>query len=376
MTESELIEKLEQSKNVLLIEPDYKRQYIPLGLAKIATFIESNNGQVTYSRTAIPNKPDNKFDLICITTMFTTDIDKVLKTIRECQQSLFLRNVEIIVGGIAGTLMSDYIKKKTNIKNIFTGYSKILDKIVPDYSINWKVNDVWNSFSTVFTSRGCNNNCAYCAVNKLEPDFWINPNWKNCIVNEKENVKISDNNLLFCSEDHQEEVLKFLAESKKGVLFNNGIYAKLITNRNAALLSKLKYVRFGLRTAFDRIEEDGYFQKGIEKLINAGCNLQKDCLSYVLFNFIDSPQDAYYRVTECWKYKAHPYAMQYRPLKETKKGKYIGKYWTHNLVRAFKNYVELYGYNRYDHTFETWQKSDKTKIKLTDEDWDKWYYKK
>lgn len=68
--------------------------------------------------------------------------------------------------------------------------------------------------------------------------------------------------------------------------------------------------------------------------------------------------------------------MQYRPLKELKKGTFIGKYWTYNLIRAFKNYVEMFGYNRHDKTFETWQKSEYTKIKLTDEDWDKWYYKR
>lgn len=168
ITEKELIEKLTNAKNVLLIEPSYPRQYIPLGLAKIAGFIKLNGGCVTYSRDAIPHKKDDKFDLICIATMFTTDIHHVLKVIKNCQQSLFLRGIEIITGGIASTLMADTIYKKTKVKS-FCGYSKILDQTMPDYSIDWKVNEKWSNYSTVFTSRGCVNNCGYCAVNKLEP---------------------------------------------------------------------------------------------------------------------------------------------------------------------------------------------------------------
>ena len=71
--------------------------------------------------------------------------------------------------------------------------------------------------------------------------------------------------------------------------------------------------------------------------------------------------------------------MRYRPLNQkTKQEKFVGKYWTNNLVRMFKVWGEIYGYNTGDKKFETWVNSDKnkTKMKLTEEDWDKWYYKK
>ncbi len=106
-------------------------------------------------------------------------------------------------------------------------------------------------------------------------------------------------------------------------------------------------------------------------------SLDKIGLTYVLFNFDDTPQEAYYRALECWKYKSIPYLMRYRPLNLlTKTNKFIGKYWSRNLVKLFSEWGLTYGFNNGDGTFESWVKSPKTKIKLTKEDWDKWYYKR
>jgi hypothetical protein len=369
MTEKKVLELLTNSKKVLLLEPPYRKTYIPLGLAKIASFIKSNGGKVVYSREPILDD----FDVICITSLFTNDIDKVIKSINAVKYNLFLSKAKIIVGGIAASLMDKYILNKTGISP-FYGVSKELDKYVPDYTIDWKVSPYWNSFSTVFTQRGCINKCGYCMVHKLEPEIWINPIWKKHIVKEKENVLVSDNNILACFEEHWKNVFCFLAKNKKKVIFNNGIYIKLINKEVAKLLSEIKYTRNGLRLAFDRMEDDGYYQKDIEILSNKGVKIKRDTMTYVLFNFIDTPQEAYYRIKESWRCKSTPYAMKYRPLNTCRKNLHIGKYWTKSLVKAFSKYCYVYGWNRGDTLFETWIK--KEKIELTKDDWDKWYYKK
>lgn len=98
--------------------------------------------------------------------------------------------------------------------------------------------------------------------------------------------------------------------------------------------------------------------------------------TYVLFNYKDTPQDAYRRITTAWKYKSNPYFMRYRPLNQLNRNdEHIGKHWTKNLVRMFLFYGHTYGYNRGDKTFESWANTQ-DKIKLTNEDWDKWNYKK
>jgi hypothetical protein len=378
--EIELFEYLDNSKNVLLIEPDYIRQYKPLGLAKIASYIKSKNGKVTYSRTGIIG---GDFDLICITTLFTTDSKIVIQTIKECQRNIFLNNTPIIVGGIFASLMPEFIHENTKVK-IFKGYSKKLDCCIPDYSINWQIKKPWDNSMIVFTTRGCPNKCGYCMVWRMEPDFYIQPNWKKSITeNNFELAIVSDNNFLAANIEHIEEVVKVLIDKKKKVIFNNAVDVRLLTEEKAELLSKIIYSRNGrpgLRFAFDRMQDDGYYQKACELMIKKlnKKNLNGIGLSYVLFNFNDTPQEAYYRSKECWKYKSFPYLMKYRPLNAlTKKEKFIGKYWTKNLVRAFELWRATYGFNTGDKKFETWaNNNNKNRIELTNEDWDKWYYKK
>ncbi len=380
INEIELFEYLDNSKNVLLIEPNYIRQYKPLGLAKIASYIKSKGNKVVYSR----GTHTKKFDLICITTLFTTDSKIVLKIIKECKQSFFLRNVPIIIGGIFASLMPEYIYKKTKIK-IFTGYSKKLDKCIPDYSIDWQVKKPWDNSMIVFTTRGCPNKCGYCMVWRMEPEFYIQPNWEKAITeNDFEIAIVSDNSFLSSPYNHIKNVIDSLNKNNKKVIFNNGMNCREITNKNAKLFASLTYIRNGFRIGFDRMKDDGHYQKAMEKLIKAGLKIKGNSYTYILFNFDDTPQEAYYRAQESWKYGSNPYLMRYRPLNQlTKKTTYIGKYWTENLIRAFSNYGQNFGYNRGDKTFESWVKGrtditqkNKYKSKLTDDDWDKWYFKR
>ncbi len=369
--EEQLIEILKQSKSILLLEPPYIRKYIPLGLAKISSFVKSHGGEARYSREPI----SGNFDLICIATMFTNDSDIVLKTIKQCKADWFLKDVKIIVGGIFASVMPKYIYENTGV-SIFTGCSKILDSYLPDYSIDYGIEGFFKNTMTLFTTRGCINKCPYCIVWRMEPEYYICPNWKKNIENiDREICVISDNSFLSAPHEHIENVINSLNENKKKVIFNNGMNCREINDKNAKLLASLTYTRQGFRIGFDRIEDDGHYQKAMETLQKAGLKISGNSYTYILYNFKEVPQDAYYRATEAWKFKSNPYLMRYRPLNQVcKKLDYIGKYWTKNLIRAFSYYGSTFGYNRGDKSFESWMKS--SNIKLTDEDWDKWNYRK
>ncbi len=372
ISEDQLLSLLKKSRRVLLLEPPYRRNYIPLGLAKISSFVKSNGGSVQYSRGPIIGD----FDLICISSIFTTDSTIVLQSIRECQFSLFHKKIPIVVGGIFASLMPDYILSKFKFVSVFIGYSKRLDSYLPDYSLDYGIEGFFANAMTLFTQRGCPNKCGYCMVWRMEPDFLVCSAWKRNL--EKIDRKIcvmSDNNFLAASDDHVRGVIEVLNNMKKEVIFNNGVDCKLINDENAALLSSLTYTRNGFRTAFDGMDQDGYYQRAMERMLSAGFKIKGNSYTYVLFNFNDTPQEAYYRARECWKYGSNPYLMRYRPLNLlSSKQKHVGKYWTFNLVKAFVNYGALYGYNRKDGTFETWVNSYDSK--LTIEDWDKWNYKR
>ena len=376
INENKLMVLLKKSKKVLLLEPPYRRSYVPLGLAKIASYIKSNGGSVEYSRGTIPKS----FDLICISSVFTNDASIVLTSIKECERSLFTNEIPIVVGGIFASLMPDYIQEKTKA-SVFTGYAKELDEYTPDYSIDYQIKGFFKDAMTLFTTRGCPNKCGYCMVWRMEPEFYIEPAWKKNITDvNREVCVVSDNNFLSAPHSHIKDVIETLNKYNKKIIFNNGVDCRLINNENAQLLSSLTYIRSGFRTAFDRMEDDGHYQKAMEKMQKIGFKIKGNSYTYVLFNYVDTPQEAYYRATECWKYGSNPYLMRYRPLDSLNKSEYIGKYWTKNLIRAFSNYGQCYGYNRGDRTFEGWVNGCdgkwKYKSALTKEDWEKWNYKR
>jgi hypothetical protein len=351
MNEIELLEILNHSRKVVLLEPNYKRKYIPLGLAKIANYVKQHGAEVVFQRNY---KPCNE-DLVCVTTLFTYESHKVFDAIGHIYSANYFLgkyNPSILVGGVFASLMPNEIQKRFPSVKIFVGYSKVLDMVKPDYSIDWGIEEKWQSFSFAFTSRGCPNHCAYCAVKTLEPDIWINPNWKEIIDTTKPNVMFSDNNLSAQPFSHIENICNYLKENKIHVIFDNGFDCKHITPEFVELVKTVPFLRCGLRLAFDRIEENGVYQEAAKKLLDA--KIAKDKLmSYVLFNFNDTPSEANFRMEENNKLGIRPYPQQFTPLNTLNRDvPFVGKYWSKYLLRAFRYFWLMRGLN--------------TKMKFTD----------
>lgn len=371
--EGELLRILHKAKKSLLIEPPYRRKYTPLGLAKISAYIK-NNGGTTFFRRSVPRNTGTRFDSVFITSLFTYTYKTVVTTVMEANKEF--PGCKMVIGGVCATLLMKRMAKDLGEVNcsIFPGYSKELDITPPDYETNWYMKEPWDKFSTVFTSRGCPNRCPYCAVWKLEPDTWLNPEWRKAIDEERPYAMISDNNLSATPEKHINEVINFLSMKKKKVIFDNGFDCKHVTQEMAIELSRLSFVRHGMRIAFDRIEEDGVFQKAVKLLLKNGIP-HTQIMAYVLFNFNDTPKQANYRMKECVKLGIRPYPQQYEPLNEAdRKKRYIGKHWTKGLARTFRNFWLLAGY---------YKKMNFTKFarnyrdsRMEKADWDAWYGKK
>jgi hypothetical protein len=332
---------IDNAKKVVLLEPMYPRTFIPLGLAKIATYVKSRGGEVVYQRKYRPCGED----LVCITSFFTWYYKEVHDAIRDVMAlNFFDENVKIMVGGVYASLMPEHLEKAFPNVYIFRGCSTVIDEYTPDYTIDYLLEDKWKNISNIYTTRGCPNNCKYCTVQKLEPKLRIIKNWKEHIDPTKSEVMISDANLSAQNIDHIRNVLNYLIDSKKKICFRNGFDCKYISDEVAALLGKIKFASSGMRLAFDRIEEDGVFQSSVKKLMANGVS-KNHFFIYVLFNFTDTPAEAVYRMSECIKLGIHPYPSMYTRLNRLdKKEKYLGKHWTPHLRDAFRFFYLFAGY--------------------------------
>ena len=359
--EEQVLDLLAKSNRVFLLEPPYRRKYIPLGLAKISSYVNAHGGTTTFGRHYA-----GPADLICCTSLFTTESESVDRSLEECE---FLdEGTPVLLGGVYASLMGDQISERYPNVMVFKGYSKALDQVVPDYAMSWEVESPWDDYSFTFTSRGCPNKCAYCAVHRIEKEQWVVPNWRDLIVDNKTFAMISDNNLS-AYPDHLIELVGFLSDKRKRVVFDNGLDCKLITPDLAKHLSTLRYVRAGLRLAFDRIEEDGVFQGAVRMLLDAGIS-KDNIMVYVLFNFMDTPKEADYRMRECAKLGVRPYPQKYTPILRTDSKDYVGKHWTGNLARLFRDFWLFAGtYGKYE--FGEWIESQ-TEHKITAADVAAW----
>ncbi|MEN6324767.1 MAG: hypothetical protein ABFD18_00960 [Syntrophomonas sp.] len=125
-----------------------------------------------------------KFDRVGVTTLFTFYWKETIETI------LFAKKIckqkgNVHVGGIAASLVSDYIEQETGIYphigllNEPYAYDKdkkgnvIIDELPLDYSILDEIEYRYPTENAYFAymTRGCVNRCAFCAVPKLEPSY-------------------------------------------------------------------------------------------------------------------------------------------------------------------------------------------------------------
>lgn len=203
-------------RRILLVEPDYKNKYPPLGLMKISTYHKKIGDEVFFVKGIDPLIDDKIWDRIYVTTLFTFYFKISVDTINH-YKSLVVNAKDLYVGGILASLMPDKIMQATGLKrrNILIGTftnSKVLgdghqiniDQLPLDYDILEDINYKYPAGDNYFAyiTRGCPNHCSFCAVPILEPTFYVNNKIIKQIKNinrkfgPKRNLLLLDNNIL------------------------------------------------------------------------------------------------------------------------------------------------------------------------------------
>lgn len=205
---------------VLLVEPNYKNKYPPMGLMKISTYHKMLGDEVRFVKGFDRDVDEEVWDRIYVTTLFTFDFDLDVETINHYKMLVNDIN-DLYVGGIMASLMPDKVVAATGIDRshiltgLFTDTSVVgdendinVDELPLDYDILEQIAYKYPAGDNYFayTTRGCPNHCSFCAVPILEPHFHVTNNIIDQIkaidakYGPKQHLLLLDNNVLNTSD--------------------------------------------------------------------------------------------------------------------------------------------------------------------------------
>ncbi len=183
---------------------------------------------------------------------------------------------------------------------------------------------LYHNPSATFTTRGCPNKCAFCAVPQLEGDLVELRDFRPAPV-------ICDNNLLAASRKHIEHVVDSV-KIFPIVDFNQGLDASLFTPAMADLLGRLNCkVRF----AFDAWGQESRVKDAIDLCRSRTTD---DIGVYCLIGYKDDPVSAKARLELVRSWGVLPNPMRYQPLDAKKKNDYVAEGWTEKELAVMMRY--------------------------------------
>ena len=152
---------------------------------------------------------------------------------------------EVEKGG-TGYAIEQINGRETFVKEKHKNLPNEIEHMFPDYSIYGITDTAYG-----FLSRGCPRGCDFCIVKDKEglcatkvadlSEFW----------NGQKNICLCDPNILACKD--WENLLQQLIDSNARVDFNQGLDIRMMTDRKAEMLSRIKTK--SIHFAWDRIED-------------------------------------------------------------------------------------------------------------------------
>jgi len=181
------------------------------------------------------------------------------------------------------------------------------EHVKPDYSI------YGIDYSMGFLSRGCSRGCPFCRVSQLEGSIHQHSWFDEFLHPNHEKVVLLDNNILMS--ERWEEALTFLVEKNLKVSICQGFDARLIDEKAAKLIAKVKCYDWRFKypayyTAWDSIQDEKIVLSGIQNLIDAGVKA-RNIRPYVLVGFGTSLENDLYRFKKLRQLGTYPYVMPF-----------------------------------------------------------------
>lgn len=148
-----------------------------------------------------------------------------------------------------------------------TGYTDIpidrtlppeIDAAFPDYSIYPECD-----YAIGYLTRGCPNHCRWCVVPAKEGGIRPYRAWEQLVRQDTDKLVLMDNNILAC--EYGISQLESMIGSGYAIDLNQGMDARLVDDRIAGILARLKWIRF-IRFSCDQIPQIEAIERAAELL--------------------------------------------------------------------------------------------------------------
>ena len=376
-------------RNILLIEPNYRNKYPPLGLMKIAQYHgpRGKNDVVRFIKGDDKSVLSTGWDRIYVATLFSFEFDRTAQSIDFAIKAANGQRDKIFVGGIAASLANDRFKSERRwhgirfIKGLLDkapAFSLQLDDfaeelysddragtpiedLTPDYSIleqvkyRYPVRDAYFGYA----SRGCIRKCHFCGVPTLEgPQRDSRPlsslvNVVDALYGPKRDLVLMDNNITasarFSEIIAEIRDLGFTPGAKlkreheriaslRRVDFNQGVDARILSKDPMFMRELASICLSPLRIAFDHMGLREPYEKSVRLAHAHGL---RELSNYMLFNFHDTPADLFGRMrlnvtlNEELGIRVWSFPMRYQPVDRTDRS-HVGEKWSRYQLRSMQ----------------------------------------
>ncbi len=375
-------------RNILLIEPDYRNKYPPLGLMKLAQYHGPNGKQdnVRFVKGEDPSVFSTAWDRVYVTTLFSFEYPRISRAIDYAIEAAAGQAEKVFVGGIAASLMHERFQDEDRwsgvrfIKGLLSPppaialqldefaeelYSEDVDgtpieDLVPDYSILEQVEYAYPVHDAYFAycSRGCIRKCHFCGVPKLEGGLRDTASLTAVVeavdrlYGPKRDLILMDNNVVASPrfKDIIAEIrdLGFVPGAKlqrdgrapvaRRVDFNQGVDARILCKDPMYLRELATICLKPLRIAFDHLGVRKPYEQAVRYAAEHGLT---ELSNYMLYNFHDGPEDLFERMrlnvtlNEELGIRVWSFPMRYQPTDRPDRG-HIGAKWNRYQLRSMQ----------------------------------------
>ena len=370
---------------ILLIEPGYRNKYPPLGLMKLASYHRARGDLVKLVKGEDRTVLYEVWDRVYVTTLFSFEWNRTSQAIDFAIMAAGNQPERVFVGGIAASLMYDEFINESRWAGVrfiaglldgppakalqlsvadgdfgaedITGIP--IEESIPDYSILEHIDYAYPVHDAYFgyASRGCVRKCHFCGVPKLEGPQKEMPSLSKLVLGvteeygPKKDLILMDNNVTASSRykeiiaeirdlgfPHGAMLTRNNQDIKRRVDFNQGVDARILAKTPMYLKEMSTICISPLRIAFDHIGVRKVYETSVHMAAENGIT---SLSNYMLYNFMDSPQDLYERMklnidlNEKLGIRIWSFPMRYQPV-TLKDRSHVGQRWDRYQLRSFQ----------------------------------------